>query len=456
MDCRDSICAIRGEQAAGCTIGGELELLIEALVGFPIWFLWITCPIQFAHKKNRSIFTQNATSVCHPIRNLSSSNLNGKVPPAIASLSQLQHLVLSDNSLTAPVPKFIANLQLLTVLNLSRNMFNGSIPAELMERANQVSSPDQKTDVVDSRKTNQSQGSSKNRQFTHAELKRMTNNFGRVVGKGGFRTVYHGYLDETQVAVKMLSPSPVQGYKQFQAAVELLLRVHHRNLTTIVGSCDDGSNMGLIYEFMAKGNLAEYLKVDSSRGVLNWKGRLGIALETAHKLSDFGLSKAFPLEGDTHVITVVAGTPWYVDPDFGVVLLEIITNRPVTTKTYNQTTHISQWVGLTLSNGDMEAIADSRMQGDFEIASMACVSPTSTKRPTMNDVVTELNRCLSAEIDRNYSPNMDDDQRRHWSQRIGGSRLLRCREWLTTWRELSGKEDSVPFSVDTWMTLKQQ
>ncbi|MBA0864374.1 hypothetical protein Goshw_002335, partial [Gossypium schwendimanii] len=237
----------------------------------------------------------------------------------------------------------------------------------------------------------------------------MTNNFGRVVGKGGFGTVYHGYLDETQVAVKMLSLSPVQGYKQFQAEVELLLRVHHRNLTTIVGYCDYGSNMGLIYEFMDKGNLAEYLK-DSSRGVLNWKGRLGISLEAAHKLSDFGLSKAFPLEGDTHVITVVACTPWYVDPDFGVVLLEIIANQPVTTKTYNQTTHISQWVSLMLTNGDMEAIADSRMQGDFEIASikkevevaMACVSPTSTKRPTMNDVVTELNRCLSAEIDRNY------------------------------------------------------
>nr|KJB56851.1 hypothetical protein B456_009G138400 [Gossypium raimondii] len=250
-------------------------------------------------------------------------------------------------------------------------MFNGSIPAELMERANSVSSSDQKTDVVDSRKTNQLQGSLKNRQFTHAQLKRMTNNFGRVVGKGGFGTVYHGYLDETQVAVKMLSLSPVRGYKQFQAEVELLLRVHHRNLTTIVGYCDYGSNMGLIYEFMDKGNLAEYLK-------------------------------AFPLEGDTHVITVVAGTPWYVDPDFGVVLLEIITNRPVTTKTYNQTTHISQWVSLMLTNGDMEAIVDSRMQGDFEIASMkkevevamACVSPTSTKRPTMNDVVTELNRLM--------------------------------------------------------------
>lgn len=49
----------------------------------------------------------------------------------------------------------------------------------------------------------------------------MTNNFERVLGKGGFGTVFHGYLDEsTQVAVKMLSPSSVQGHKQFQAEVK--------------------------------------------------------------------------------------------------------------------------------------------------------------------------------------------------------------------------------------------
>lgn len=33
------------------------------------------------------------------------------------------------------------------------------------------------------------------------------------------------------------------------------------------------------------------------------------------KLADFGLSKIFPNEGDTHVFTVVAGTPGYLDPE---------------------------------------------------------------------------------------------------------------------------------------------
>ena len=60
---------------------------------------------------------------------------------------------------------------------------------------------------------------SKKQQFTYSEDLSITNNFASVIGKGGFGTVYHGYLDGFQVAVKMLSPSSVQGYKEFQAEV---------------------------------------------------------------------------------------------------------------------------------------------------------------------------------------------------------------------------------------------
>ena len=65
-----------------------------------------------------------------------------------------------------------------------------------------------------------------NHQFTYSEILEITNNFERVIGKGGFGTVYHGYLNDTQVAVKMLSESSVQGYKEFQAEVHRFLRLH--------------------------------------------------------------------------------------------------------------------------------------------------------------------------------------------------------------------------------------
>ncbi|MBA0695687.1 hypothetical protein Goari_002297, partial [Gossypium aridum] len=106
----------------------------------------------------------------------------------------------------------------------------------------------------------------------------MTNNFERVLGKGVFGTVFHGCFNDTQVAVKMFSESSAQGYKQFHAEIELLLRVHHRNLTPLIGYCDDSSNLGLVYEFMAKGNLAEHLSGNSSN-ILTWEQRLRRALE---------------------------------------------------------------------------------------------------------------------------------------------------------------------------------
>ncbi|BBG99951.1 Leucine-rich repeat protein kinase family protein, partial [Prunus dulcis] len=80
----------------------------------------------------------------------------------------------------------------------------------------------------------------------------------------------------------------------------------------------------------------------SSSNILTWKDRLQIAIDAAQgleylhygckqpmihrdvkltnillnenfqaKLSDFGLSRTFPSNDDTHILTVVAGTPGY-------------------------------------------------------------------------------------------------------------------------------------------------
>lgn len=99
----------------------------------------------------------------------------------------------------------------------------------------------------------------KKRQFTYSEVIQITNDFERVLGRGGFGTVYHGFIGDTQVAVKKLSHSTSQGYQQFQAEVKLLMTVHHRNLTSLVGYCIEGINMALIYEHMTNGDLDLHL-----------------------------------------------------------------------------------------------------------------------------------------------------------------------------------------------------
>lgn len=61
-------------------------------------------------------------------------------------------------------------------------------------------------------------GSTK-RSYSYADILRITNNFERQLGVGGFGKVYYGEIDGTEVAVKMLSPQAALGYDQFEAEV---------------------------------------------------------------------------------------------------------------------------------------------------------------------------------------------------------------------------------------------
>ncbi|VVA41416.1 Hypothetical predicted protein, partial [Prunus dulcis] len=272
--------------------------------------------------------------------NLSSSGLTGEIAPSLFNLTMLQTLDLSNN-LTGPLPEFVSQLPNLKILNLEKNKLTGSVPAGLIQKSNDgllslsfcenqnLTAPiscgkDKKkkkkkdnfvvpvivsvvgilililtvaavlwrlkrkrkhADVTDSTPSIQ-QGplEPSQRQFTYSEVLEITHNFERIVGRGGFGTVYHGYIDDTQVAVKMLSPSSIQGYQEFYSEVNLLMRVHHRNLTSLVGYCKDGTNTGLIYEYMANGNLHKHL-------------------------SAYREINSRPPDDGTHVWTRVAGTP---------------------------------------------------------------------------------------------------------------------------------------------------
>ncbi|KAL0897325.1 hypothetical protein Bca101_081286 [Brassica carinata] len=289
----------------------------------------------------------------------------------------------------------------------------------------------------------------KRKRFTYIEVLRMTNNFQSVLGKGGFGEVYLGTLyDSEQVAVKVHSGSSTdQGFKQFKAEVDLLLRVHHTNLVNLVGYCDEEDHLALIYEFLPNGDLKEHLSGKHGTPIINWGMRLRIALEAAQgleylhtgctpsmihrdvktanillgehfqaKLADFGLSRSSPLVGESHVSTVVAGTPGYLDPEyhdtgrlseksdvysFGVVLLEMITNKPVIDET-REKSNITQWVMFELNRGEATRIIDPNLGVDYNSASvwnalllaMSCADRSSTKRPTMSNVVSKLRECL--------------------------------------------------------------
>jgi len=62
--------------------------------------------------------------------------------------------------------------------------------------------------------------------YSYSDVLKITNNFKTTLGKGGFGTVYLGHIDDTPVAVKMLSSSSVQGFQQFQAEASFSITLH--------------------------------------------------------------------------------------------------------------------------------------------------------------------------------------------------------------------------------------
>ncbi|CAA2989316.1 proline-rich receptor kinase PERK3 [Olea europaea subsp. europaea] len=214
--------------------------------------------------------------------------------------------------------------------------------------------------------------------LTYEELKEATNNFepASILGEGGFGRVFKGVLsDGTAVAIKRLTSGGQQGDKEFLVEVEMLSRLHHRNLVKLVGyyTNRDSSNL-LCYELVPNGSLEAWLHGPLGLNCpLDWDTRMKIALDAARglaylhedsqpcvihrdfkssnillennfhaKVSDFGLAKLAPEGRANYLSTRVMGTFGYVAPEYamtghllvksdvysyGVVLLELLTGR---------------------------------------------------------------------------------------------------------------------------------
>lgn len=65
--------------------------------------------------------------------------------------------------------------------------------------------------------------------------------------------------DGQVVAIKRAQQGSMQGGLEFKTEIELLSRVHHKNLVGLVGFCFEQGEQLLVYEFMANGTLRESL-----------------------------------------------------------------------------------------------------------------------------------------------------------------------------------------------------
>ncbi|XP_078431925.1 protein kinase family protein / peptidoglycan-binding LysM domain-containing protein [Wolffia australiana] len=230
--------------------------------------------------------------------------------------------------------------------------------------------------------------------FSYQEIIASTNGFSEanLLGHGTYGSVYHGVLQEQEVAIKRMSATKT---KEFTAEMKVLCKVHHASLVELIGYAATGDELFLVYEYAQKGSLRNHLHDPHAKGYtsLSWIARVQIAVDAAKgleyihehtkmhyvhrdiktsnilldasfraKISDFGLSKLIGKAGEVEAsATRVVGTFGYLAPEywrdgrattksdvyaFGVVLFELISGKEA----------IIRSDGVVLSNADKRSL----------------------------------------------------------------------------------------------------
>ncbi|EPS57214.1 hypothetical protein M569_17606 [Genlisea aurea] len=81
----------------------------------------------------------------------------------------------------------------------------------------------------------------------------------KVLGHGGFGFVYQGKMDGQDVAVKILHECGQEEARGFRFEVGILATVYHKNLTRILGYCQEDEGWAIVMELMENGNLKQHL-----------------------------------------------------------------------------------------------------------------------------------------------------------------------------------------------------
>ncbi|KAJ1416260.1 Serine/threonine-protein kinase, active site [Sesbania bispinosa] len=281
--------------------------------------------------------------------------------------------------------------------------------------------------------------------FRYRDLHMATKGFkeSQLIGVGGFGSVYKGVLADTgtEVAVKRINRSPMQGMREFAAEIESLGRLRHKNLVNLQGWCKNKNDLLLIYDYIPNGSLDTLLFKGNKNFALNWDQRFNIlkgvtaGLLYLHeeweqvvihrdvkssnilidgdlnaRLGDFGLARLCSHDQVSHTTSVV-GTIGYIAPEltrtgkastssdvyaYGVLLLEVVAGtRPVGSGQF----FLVDWVIENYQLGQILEVVDPKLDSVYDEEEvelvlklgLLCTQCKAEFRPTMKQVTRYLN-----------------------------------------------------------------
>ncbi|KAI3814461.1 hypothetical protein L1987_14101 [Smallanthus sonchifolius] len=273
--------------------------------------------------------------------------------------------------------------------------------------------------------------------------------FGQKIDFRGYGTIFEGEFNHQQVALKRLNITNLGNIKpKLLSGILTVYRFRqHPNLVALIGFCDNNNKeIILVYEHVSGGNLAdkmskhlttiqrlqiclgaarglEYLHsgveyVDSFPGIIHGSLRLSKILLNSDsisstfeaKVSGFGLPKLLPGHIEIaakSVDPVFAATGKLTKESdvytFGVLLLEVLCGVPelVDTDDYEER-HVTELVPKRLEQDMLRKIVHFDIRDEITTESLEtyakiacrCVMKNPEERPTMSEVVVELEKAL--------------------------------------------------------------